>query len=112
MMSVATTTALEVPRRIRAWVRAREAGTVMLAALVGAVAGLVVTVMGGVVTSLHELFFMLEPGVRLSAADEINPVAVFLVPCLGGLVFGLANLSLRRFGTERLVDPIEANAVR
>src|SRR5262249_47706522 len=94
------------------WVRAREAGTVMLAALVGAVAGLVVTVMGGVVSSLHELFFMLEPGVRLSAADEINPVAVLLVPCLGGLVFGLANLSLQRFGTERLVDPIEANAVR
>jgi CIC family chloride channel protein len=112
MMSIATTTALEVPRRIRAWVRAREAGTVVLAALVGAVAGLVVTVMGEVVTSLHELFFQLEPGVRLSAAKEISAVAALLVPSLGGLVFGFANLSLQHFGTERLIDPIEANAVR
>jgi CIC family chloride channel protein len=112
MMSIATTTALEVPRRIRAWVRAREAGTVVLAALVGAVAGLVVTVMGEVVISLHELFFQLEPGERLSAAKEISAVAVLLVPSLGGLLFGLANLSLQRFGTEHLIDPIEANAVR
>src|SRR5215813_4966628 len=105
MMSIATTTALEVPRRIRAWVRAREAGTVVLAAVVGAVAGLVVTVMGEVVTSLHELFFMVEPGERLSAVKQISPVAALLVPSLGGLLFGLANLSLQRFGTERLIDP-------
>ena len=74
MMTIATTTALEVPRRLRAWVRAREAGTVVLAAVVGAVAGLVVTVMGGVVMSLHELFFMLPPGTRLSAATSISPI--------------------------------------
>ncbi len=103
---------LEVPRRIRAWVRAREAGTVVLAAVVGAVAGLVVTVMGGVVTSLHELFFGLSPGERLSAAKVLSPIAALLVPSIGGLLFGLAGLSLQRFGTERLVDPIEANAVR
>jgi CIC family chloride channel protein len=104
--------ALEVPRRLRAWVRAREAGTVVLAAVVGAIAGLVVTVMGGVVWSLHELFFQLEPGERLSAAKAINPIAALLVPSIGGLLFGLATLSLQRFGTERLIDPIEANAVR
>src|SRR5436305_70911 len=104
--------ALEVPRRIRAWVRAREAGTVVLAAIVGAIAGLVITVMGGVVSSLHELFFQLEPGGRLSAAKAIDPIAALLVPSIGGLLFGIATLSLQRFGTERLIDPIEANAVR
>src|ERR1700751_6072174 len=98
----------EVPRRIRAWVRAREAGTVVLAAVVGTVAGLVVTVMGGVVTSLHELFFNLDPGELLSAAKAIDPIAALVVPCVGGLVLGLAVLSLRRFDTERLIDPIEA----
>jgi chloride channel protein, CIC family len=103
---------LEVPRRVRAWVRAREAGTVALAAVVGAVAGLVVTVMGGVVTSLHELFFLLAPGTRLSAATSIAPLPALLVPALGGLLLGLAGLSLQRWGTERFVDPIEANAVR
>jgi chloride channel protein, CIC family len=104
--------ALEVPRRLRAWVRAREAGTVVLAAVVGAVAGLVITVMSGVVVTLHEVLFQLAPGERLSAAKAINPIAALLVPSLGGLLFGLANLSLQRFGTERLIDPIEANAVR
>jgi CIC family chloride channel protein len=112
MMTIATMTALEVPRRLRAWVRAREAGTVVLAAVVGAVAGLVVTVMGGVVSSLHELFFLLPPGMRLSASVSINPVAALAVPAIGGLLLGLAALSLQRFGTERFVDPIEANAVR
>jgi CIC family chloride channel protein len=104
--------ALEVPRRLRAWVRAREAGTVVLAAVVGAIAGLVITVMGGVVSSLHELLFQLGPGERLSAAKAIDPIAALLVPSIGGLLFGLAALSLQRFGTERLIDPIEANAVR
>src|SRR5689334_22097183 len=102
----------EVPRRIRAWVRAREAGTVVLAAVVGAVAGLVVAVMGGVVFSLHELFFAIEPGERLSAVKSVDPVLVLLVPSIGGLLLGLGGLSLQRFGTERLIDPIEANAVR
>src|SRR5262249_47985865 len=112
MMTTATTTALEVPRRLRAWVRAREAGTVTLGALVGAVAGLVVTVMGGIVSALHELFFMLPEGTRLSAASAINPVSAVLVPSIGGLLFGLAGLSLARFSRERFIDPIEANAVR
>src|SRR5262244_2007835 len=112
MMTTATTAAMEVPRRLRAWVRAREAGTVALAAIVGAVAGLIVTVMSGIVTSLHQLFFLLPPGMRLSAAEVLNPVAAVLVPSLGGLVLGLAALSLMRWGPERFVDPIEANAVR
>jgi len=104
--------ALEVPRRIRAWVRAREAGTVVLAAVVGAVAGLVVTVMGEVVTTLHELFFMLEPGARLSGTEKIGWIAALLVPSIGGLLLGLAGLSINRVDRERLVDPIEANALR
>jgi CIC family chloride channel protein len=98
--------ALEVPRRIRAWVRARDAGTVVLAAAVGAVAGLVVTVMGEVVTTLHELLFMLEPGARLSAAEKISWIAALLVPSIGGLL-RLAGLSINRVDRERLVDPIE-----
>src|SRR5215469_4810099 len=112
MMTTATTTALEVPRRLRAWVRAREAGTVTLGAMVGAIAGLVVTVMGGVVSSLHQVFFMLPSDVRLSASAAINPISALLVPSLGGLLFGVAGLSLTRLSRERFVDPIEANAVR
>jgi chloride channel protein, CIC family len=112
MMSSATATALEVPRRLRAWVRAREAGTVALAAVVGAVAGLVVTVMSGVVSSLHALFYWLPDGVRLSGSESITWYLALLVPSIGGLMFGLAALQISKVARERFVDPIEANAVR
>ena len=44
----------------------REVSLIALAAVVGAIAGLVVTAMGTGVDVLHRLLFQLEPGVRLS----------------------------------------------
>ena len=58
---------LEIPRRLRALVRARESSLIALAALVGVISGLVVAAMGTAVDLLHELFFHLQPGERLSA---------------------------------------------
>jgi CIC family chloride channel protein len=112
MMTTATATALEVPRRLRAWVRAREAGTVALAAVVGAIAGGIVTIMSGMVTLLHRGFFGLGPDERLSASETLNPFLAVLVPSLGGLVLGLAALWIAHMRRERFIDPIEANAVR
>jgi len=112
MMTTATATALEVPRRLRAWVRAREAGTVALAAVVGAIAGGIVTIMSGMVTVLHRVFFGLGPGERLSASESLNPYLAVIVPALGGLVLGLAALWISHMRRERFIDPIEANAVR
>src|SRR5258708_13324725 len=103
--------AFEVPRRLRAMVRAQELGPVGLAAVVGGVAGLVVTVMGGIVSLLHELFFGIPPGDRLSAIASIDPVHALVIPSLGGLLLGLAGLLLARWKQERFVDPIEANAL-
>ena len=57
----------EVGRRLRVLVRAREVGIVGLAAVVGGVAGLVVTVMAAIVMGLHYLFFDIPSGTRLSA---------------------------------------------
>ncbi|HLH92693.1 MAG TPA: chloride channel protein [Xanthobacteraceae bacterium] len=111
-MTTATATALEVPRRLRAWVRAREAGTVALAAVVGAIAGGIVTIMSGMVTVLHRVFFGLGPGERLSASESLNPYLAVIVPALGGLVLGLAALWISHMRRERFIDPIEANAVR
>ncbi|HEY2135091.1 MAG TPA: chloride channel protein [Xanthobacteraceae bacterium] len=101
----------EVPRRLRAVVRAQELGPVVLAAVVGGVAGLVVTVMGGIVSLLHELFFHIPPGDRLSASTSIDPLHALVVPTLGGLLLGAAGLFLARQKQERFVDPIEANAL-
>jgi hypothetical protein len=60
-------TEFEAPHRLRAFVRARETGVILLAAIAGALAGLVVAAMGSAVELLHSLFFDLRLGQRLSA---------------------------------------------
>ena len=103
-------TRLEVPHRLRAIVRARESSVIVLAIMVGAIAGLAVSAMGQLVGLMHVLFFGLDPGERLSARVSLNPLYAFLTPCLGGLLFGLVTAYItRRRGTE--VDPVEANAL-
>ena len=101
---------LEIPHRLRALVRARESSLILLAAFVGLVSGLVVAAMSEAVGILHLAFFDVPLGERLSALPYLDPMPAFLVPCLGGLVFGIVSAYVaRRRGSE--VDPIEANAL-
>jgi CIC family chloride channel protein len=101
---------LEIPPRLRAIVRARELSITVLAALIGAIAGLSVAAMGDLVSFMHQIFFGLEPGERLSGRAALDPLRAVLVPSLGGLLFGMVTSYVtRRRGTE--VDPIEANAL-
>lgn len=101
---------LEVPHRLRAIVRARESSVIVLAVIIGAIAGLAVAAMGEAVGYMHEVIFGLDPGQRLSGIVSLDPLRAFLPPCLGGLLFGLVTAYItRRRGTE--VDPIEANAL-
>jgi chloride channel protein, CIC family len=101
----------EVPRLLRAQVRARESSLVLLALAIGAAAGLVVAVMSAGVNILHALFFGVPAGQRLSTLATLSPVAAIMVPTLGGLAFGLAVLALTRWRPVREIDPIEANAL-
>ncbi len=102
---------LEIPRRLRALVRARESSLIALAMLVGTIAGLVVAAMGTLVDLLHEFFFNLQYGERLSARLSLNPILAVCIPLLGGFLFGTATELIRRWRPEREVDPIEANAL-
>jgi chloride channel protein, CIC family len=102
---------LEIPRRLRAVVRARESSLIVLAALVGAIAGLVVTAMGTGVDTLHRLLFHLGPGERLSGLLRLDPVIAISVPLAGGIVFGIARELIVYWRPEREIDPIEANAL-
>ncbi len=101
---------LEVPHRLRAIVRARESSVIVLAVIIGAIAGLAVAAMGEAVGYMHQVIFGLDPGERLSGRVSLDPLRAFIPPCLGGLLFGLVTAYItRRRGTE--VDPIEANAL-
>ncbi|MGC1693975.1 MAG: chloride channel protein [Pseudolabrys sp.] len=101
---------LEVPHRLRAIVRARESSVIVIAIVIGVIAGLAVAAMGELVSLMHAVFFGLDAGERLSGRTMLNPLYAFLTPCLGGLLFGLVSAYVaRRRGTE--VDPIEANAL-
>ncbi len=96
---------------MRAFVRARETGLVVLAAIAGALAGLVVAAMSSAVDLLHSLFFDLPLGQRLSALPLLDPVLAVVVPTLGGLALAIAYHFIARWRPAREVDPIEANAL-
>ena len=102
---------LEVPRPLRAFVRAWESSLVFLGAGVGALAGLVIAGMSFAVSELHAVFFGLQPGQRLSAIEKLDPYTALTVPMLGGLVFGVALVVAARWRPVREVDAIEANAL-
>ena len=84
---------------------------VVLAALIGAIGGLVVAGMSVAVEGMHVALFDLERGDRLSSQFRIEPLRALLVPSLGGLVLGVAFMLLLRWRPAREIDPIEANAL-
>jgi CIC family chloride channel protein len=101
----------EAPRRLRAFVRAHEISLVILAALIGTVSGAVVVAMSVAVAGLHAVLFNISIRERLSSQLSIEPLRALLVPCLGGLVLGIAFLLIARWRPAREIDPIEANAL-
>jgi CIC family chloride channel protein len=102
---------IEAPRALRHFVRSREISLVVVAALIGGMAGLLVAAMSGAVNLMHVMLFNLQPGERLSSQSWIDPVRAIAVPTLGGLVLGVALLLLLRWRPGREIDPIEANAL-
>jgi CIC family chloride channel protein len=102
---------LEVPRSLRALVRAHEWSFTLLGALIGAIAGLVVAAMSFAVTLLHAVLFGVGAGQRLSSLTALDPALALLVPTIGGLAFGAAMHALGRWRPAREIDPIEANAL-
>src|SRR5271154_5910389 len=67
--------------------------------------------MGDSVDLLHEVFFRLQHGERLSARLTLNPILALSVPLVGGLLFGGVTELISRWRPEREIDPIEANAL-
>jgi len=90
---------------------ARGIAVVILAGVVGVMAGVLVTAMSQIVQDLHGLLFGVQPGGRLSGMFSLaNPMQA-LVPAIGGILLGLSVIWLRRRRFRTPVDPIEANAL-
>ena len=102
---------MHVPQTLRALVRSDELWLVVLAALIGVAAGLLVVAMTGATQLLHEALFLIDSHERLSSEVNIDPLRAILVPSLGGLAVGLSSLAIARWWPSRAVDPIEANAL-
>lgn len=90
---------------------ARGITIVLLACVVGVIAGALATILGFIVQFMHWVLFGLPAGARLSAMFSLSSPWQALVPAAGGAVLGLSviYLKLRRYRTP--VDPIEANAL-
>jgi CIC family chloride channel protein len=96
----------------RGLVRSSELALVIIAALVGVSAGLMVTVMSRLVQFAHEVLFGIDLNARLSAAVHIPFPQIVLWPVVGGMILGVSFWLLARFKRPSAVDPIEANALR
>lgn len=101
---------LQAPRAVRTLVRSDELWLVLLAAVLGVVAGLIVVAMNLATQGMRETLYGLPAGERLSAQHAINPLCA-IIPALGGLLLGVAGIYIARWAPRPVVDPIEANAL-
>jgi chloride channel protein, CIC family len=102
---------MHAPQTLRALVRADELGLVVLAAIIGAIAGIVVYLMTEAAQFAHVLLFGIDMDEHLSAMFKVDWRRALIVPPLGGLLMGLFTLGAWWLWPRRAVDPIEANAL-
>jgi CIC family chloride channel protein len=100
-----------VPAFVRRFVRSREIGLSVLAALIGVAAAALVAFMNFVAAAAHRSLFGLREGDRLSALVQLeNPLSVAW-PVAGGVILSIMAWIWTRIGRGAVVDPIEANAL-
>ena len=104
---------LHAPQTLRALVRTDEVWLVVLAAFIGAAAGVIVFLMTAAAQAAHVVLFGIDFDQHLSAIPHVNRWDAALVPPLGGIALGVFGLAVARFMPRRgrAVDPIEANAL-
>jgi chloride channel protein, CIC family len=98
-------------RLARQSVRDNEVSLIATSALISIAIGLGVIVLQVIVQQLHQVLFAIAPNQRLSGTTVADWWRVLLVPCLGGLLSGVATMLIRRWRPREIVDAIEANAL-
>lgn len=91
--------------------RSNELFQIVVCAAFGVVVGALVAGVHWLVDFLHQTGFRLAADHSLSTGIGVDPQRILIVPLIGGLVLGLSALVVRRFRSNDVVDPIEANAL-
>jgi chloride channel protein, CIC family len=103
--------ALDTLLFLRGEIRASEVWLVVIAALVGAAAGLATIGIGVAAHTLQILLYNIDFDERLSALQRVDPRRLVALPLGGGLLVILTWAWARGRATTP-VDPVEANALR
>ncbi len=103
--------AIETLVFLRGEIRASEMWLVVIAALVGAAAGLATVAIGMAAHALQELFYNIDFDERLSAQTKIDSWRLVALP-LGGAALLLMGWLWGKSRRGVPVDPVEANALR
>jgi CIC family chloride channel protein len=99
------------PPWLRAFVRGRESGLLVIAAAIGVISGGLVAAMSAASQKMHEIFFQIPQGASLSVTIVAESWRVLAIPVLGGAILaGLGLWAKDRF-RGRLADAVEANAL-
>ena len=98
--------------QVRSLVRASEVLLVLVAGIVGAIAGALVTFMSALTQAAHVALFHIALDQRLSAVERVHLPIALLVPVAGGALIGLSELWRNWRKARTPVDPVEANALR
>ena len=96
---------------LRGQIRASELWLVVIAAGVGAAAGLGTIAIGYAAHTLQTLLYGIDFDERLSALQRVDPVRLWALPLGGGLLV-LFTWAWARGRATTPVDPVEANALR
>ena len=99
------------PAWLRTFVRSRESGIALVALIIGAASGLLVTGLSELEQKTHEALFGLPHALRLSLSTVEPPWRVLAVLVAGAAVLSLVGVWAGNRFKGRLADAIEANAL-
>jgi CIC family chloride channel protein len=91
--------------------RSNEPTQILVCAAFGVVVGALVGGAHWLVDFLHATAFRLSTDNTLSSGIGVDPNRILVVPLIGGLLLGIAAIVVRRFRSNEIIDPIEANAL-
>jgi len=97
--------------RMQSRLRSNEPTQIFVCAVTGSAVGALVAGLHWLVDFLHQVGFAVSGDHSLSTGIGVDPMRIMIVPAVGGLALGLGALIMRRFRSNEVVDPIEANAL-